>query len=166
MSEAIGIRDAEPDDIELLFGWIVELADYERARDQVTGSRELLAAALFGREPSAEAVIAELDGEPVGFAAFFRTFSTWLCRPGLWLEDLYVPPQHRRSGVGGALLSHLAQLAVERGYGRLEWSALHWNTPALTFYESLGAKRLNEWHMFRLADDALERVARGSGLNT
>ncbi len=109
-------------------------------------------------------MVAELAGEPVGFALFFRTFSTWLCRPGLWLEDLYVSPAHRRAGVGKALLEHVAATAVERGYGRLEWSALDWNAPALGFYASLGAEQLNEWLVHRLDGEALERVAAGCSL--
>jgi GNAT superfamily N-acetyltransferase len=142
-----------------MFGMIVALAEYERAGDRVLGSEQLLTEALFGSDPAAEAVIAELDGDPAGFAVFFRTFSTWLCQPGMWLEDLYVSPQHRRSGVGRLLLEHLAQISVERGYGRLEWSALDWNTPALSFYESLGAARLQEWEGFRVEGQALRQLA-------
>jgi GNAT superfamily N-acetyltransferase len=138
---------------------IIELAEYERAPDEVSGNPELLERALFGEQPAAEAVIAEMAGEPVGFALFFRTFSTWLCKPGLWVEDLYVSPRRRRAGVGGALLAHVAGLAVERGYGRLEWSALHWNEPALRFYQGLGARRLEEWQVFRLDGAALARAA-------
>jgi GNAT superfamily N-acetyltransferase len=159
LSDSIRIRPAERTDLALVFSLIVELAEYERAAELVTGSEELLDAALFGPHPRAEAVIAELDGEPAGFALFFGTFSTWLCRPGLWLEDLYVSPAQRGAGVGRALLAHVARLAVPRGCGRLEWSALHWNTPALTFYDGLGAKRLDEWEGFRLEDKSLRRVA-------
>jgi GNAT superfamily N-acetyltransferase len=162
LSDLIGIRDARQDDVELIFDWIIELADYERSRDRVTGTVEQLNSSLFGPDPVAEAVIAEIGGQAAGFALFFRTFSTWLCRPGMWLEDLYVKPQHRRAGVGGALLAYLARIAVTRGYGRMEWSALDWNTPALTFYETLGAERLVEWDTFRLAGDRLDRVARPS----
>ena len=139
---------------------VVELAEYERAPDQVRGNHELLEKGLFGERPAAEAVIAELAGEPVGFALFFQTFSTWLCKPGLWLEDLYVSPRRRRAGVGAAFLAHVAALAMERGYGRVEWSALHWNEPALRFYRGLGAKPLEEWQVFRLDGDALARAAR------
>jgi GNAT superfamily N-acetyltransferase len=162
LSDAIRIRDARRDDVELIFGWIVELAEYERAREHVTGTVQRLHDSLFGHDPAAEAVIAELAGEPAGFALFFQTFSTWLCQTGLWLEDLYVRPEHRRAGLGGALLAHLARVAVARGYGRMEWSALDWNTPALSFYEGLGARKLDEWRVFRLAGGALERVARES----
>ncbi len=159
MSAAVTIRDARPDDVELIFGWVVELATYERAADKVTGTEPLLREALFGDRPSAEAVIAELEGEPVGFALYHGTFSTWEARPGIWLEDLYVPPEHRRAGVGLALLSHLAQVTVHRGCARLEWAALEWNTPALNFYDKLGATRLHEWRVHRLDGAGLAQVA-------
>jgi GNAT superfamily N-acetyltransferase len=158
----ITIRPAEPADVGLIFSLIVELAEYERSREQVTGSPELLALALFGPDRSAEALVAELDSRPVGFALFHGSFSTWECRAGLWLEDLYVPPEHRRSGVGVALLAEVAAIAVDRGCARLEWAALDWNTPALDFYEKLGAERLGEWVMHRLDGEALARVAAGS----
>ena len=159
MSAGLRIRDASPDDAELIISLIVELADYERARERVVGTPKLLHESLFGDERVAEAVIAELDGRTAGFALWFRTFSTWLCRPGLWLEDLYVSPDARRGGVGRALLGHVARVAVQRGYGRVEWSALHWNTLALDFYEALGAERMHEWQVHRLEGEALERVA-------
>ena len=115
-------------------------------------------AALFGPSPSAEAVIARLDDVPVGFALFFGRFSTWLGKPGLWLEDLYVDPAARGRGVGGALLRHLAALAVERGCGRLEWQVLDWNEPAIGFYRALGAEPLADWTVFRLAGEPLRRL--------
>jgi len=157
--ESLVIRAARPDDVEVLFSLIVALAEYERAPDKVNGTPELLRAALFGPAPSAEAVIAERDRSPVGFALFHGTFSTWECRPGIWLEDLYVPPEHRRGGVGEALLRHVVRIAVQRGCARLEWAALDWNEPALTFYEKLGAEVLDEWKMHRLNDAALLQVA-------
>jgi GNAT superfamily N-acetyltransferase len=160
LSSPVTIRQAEPGDVELIFGWVVELATYERAPGKVTGSPSLLDEALFGPRPSAEAVIAEIEGEPVGFALFHGSFSTWECRPGIWLEDLYVPPERRRAGVGAALLGHLADLTLARGCARLEWAALDWNTPALQFYDKLGATRLHEWRVHRLDGAALERVAR------
>lgn len=163
MNPSIGIRPAEPGDVELIFGWIAELASYERAPEQVRGNPRLLAQALFGSRPSAEALLAELGGEPAGFALFHGSFSTWECRPGIWLEDLYVPPARRRAGVGHALLGHLARVAVDRGCARLEWAALDWNAPALEFYEKLGAARLSEWRLHRLDGDSLERVARSPG---
>jgi GNAT superfamily N-acetyltransferase len=163
LSAGLRIREAEPADVELIFSLIVELAEYERARERVVGTSDLLAESLFGEDRVAEAVIAELDGESAGFALWFRTFSTWLCRPGLWLEDLYVSPHQRRGGVGRALLAHIARIAVGRGYGRVEWSALHWNVPALDFYEAQGAEVLHEWRMHRLEGEALSRVAGGLG---
>jgi GNAT superfamily N-acetyltransferase len=159
LSRELVIRPAEPGDIGLLFSLIAELAKYERAAGRVAGTEELLREALFGERPVAEAVIAEVDAAPAGFALFFTTFSTWLCRPGIWLEDLYVRPESRRGGVGRAMLGHLAQLAVQRGCGRLEWSALDWNSPALTFYDSLGAQRLSDWEGFRLEGAALGDLA-------
>jgi GNAT superfamily N-acetyltransferase len=153
------IRGAERRDVPLLLSLIRELAEYERAAECALGTEALLEAALFGPDPVVEAVIAERDGAPVAFALFYRTFSTWQCLPGLYLEDLYVRPEHRRDGIGGLLLGHLAVLAVERGYGRMEWSALTWNTPALSFYERLGAERLHEWDGFRLEGEAIARLA-------
>jgi GNAT superfamily N-acetyltransferase len=160
-ASVVEIREARPDDVPLLFSLIVELAAYERAAASVTGSEELLRASLFGERPHAEAVIASVDGEPAGFAIFFGTFSTWLCQPGIWLEDLYVSPERRRGGLGRALLSHVATLAVQRGCGRLEWAVLDWNAPALSFYESLGAEAMREWETLRLSGEALARLADG-----
>jgi GNAT superfamily N-acetyltransferase len=157
--DGVRIRPARPDDVELIHSLIVELATYERAPEQVTGTPEMLAESLFADHPAAEALIAERDGVPVGFALFHGTFSTWECRPGIWLEDLYVSPQHRRGGVGAVLLGHLARLAVERGCARLEWNALDWNEPALDFYRRMGATRLSDWQLHRLDGDALRRVA-------
>jgi GNAT superfamily N-acetyltransferase len=155
------IRAAEREDVPLLFSLVVGLAEYERAVDQVSGSEELLAEALFGPQPHAEAVIAELDGQAVGFALFYGTFSTWTARPGIWLEDLFVLPDRRRGGVGQALLQHVARLAVQRGCARFEWAALNWNAPALAFYDALGAERLDEWQTLRLDGAALARLAAG-----
>ena len=183
MSASVKIRAARPDDVELIFSLIVGLAEYERAPGQVTGTPELLRTALFGDQPSAEALIAEqLDdagagrsseagsraagkpaADPLGFALFHGSFSTWECRPGIWLEDLYVPPEHRRGGVGRALLSEVAAIAVARGCARLEWAALDWNSPALDFYAGLGAGRLHEWLMHRLDGEALRAVAAEAG---
>jgi GNAT superfamily N-acetyltransferase len=159
-SRAIRIRAADREDVGLLMGMIRMLAEYERAADQVRGDEGLLAQHLFGARPAAEAVIAELDGEPAGFALFHGTFSTWNCLPGLWLEDLFVLPERRRAGVGQALLEHLAAVAVQRGCARLEWSALEWNEPALRFYDALGARVLHEWRVHRLDGEALERAGR------
>jgi GNAT superfamily N-acetyltransferase len=162
LSDPIQIRQAERDDVALLLTMIRGLAEYERAADQVDGTEQELEAALFGPEPAAEAVLASIRHQPVGFALFYPTFSTWQCMRGLWLEDLYVRPDRRGAGVGRALLAHLAGLAVNRGYGRVEWSALHWNAPALGFYERLGAQRLNEWETLRLSGPELSRLAQES----
>jgi GNAT superfamily N-acetyltransferase len=166
LTPSLRIRPAEPADVELIYTLIVELAEYERAPDQVAGTPELLREALFGPHPSAEALIAEVDGDRVAFALFHGSFSTWECRPGIWLEDLYVPPGHRRGGIGRALLAEVAAIAVARGCARLEWAALDWNTLALDFYERLGARRLGDWVMHRLDGDALERVAAEAGDRT
>lgn len=160
-SSPIRIRPATPDDVELIHGFVVELAEYERAPEAVTGTPKQLAESLFGERPVAEALIAELDGAPAGFAVFYTTFSTWECRPGIWLEDLFVPERHRRAGVGRALLKRLAALTVERGGTRLEWHALDWNEPALAFYERLGALRLSPWELHRLDGEPLRRLAAG-----
>ncbi|TAN31610.1 GNAT family N-acetyltransferase [bacterium] len=122
-------------------------------------TEELLALALFGERPYAEALLAEDDGRPIGFALFFHTFSTFLALPGIHLEDLFVVPEHRGQGVGRALLMHLAHVAVERGCGRLEWSVLDWNTEAIGFYERLGARPTSDWTVYRLAGEALRAVA-------
>jgi GNAT superfamily N-acetyltransferase len=163
LNAPVRIREAEPGDVELIFSLITELAEYERAPEKVTGTVTLLSRALFGPHPSAEALIAEVDGEPVGFALYHGTFSTWECQPGIWLEDLYVPEAHRRSGVGGALLARVAATAIERGCARLEWTVLSWNDPALDFYAKLGAERMHEWQTHRLDGETLARVARGGG---
>lgn len=161
MSAELRIRSATEADVELIHALIVELAEYEREPDKVTGTPEMLAAALSGERPAAEVVIAELDGEPVAFALFYETFSTWECLPGLWLEDLFVRPEQRRSGVGAALLRHLAGITRSRGYRRLEWVALDWNTPALSFYAKHGAELMDEWKIHRLTGHALATLATG-----
>ncbi|MBV9804350.1 MAG: GNAT family N-acetyltransferase [Solirubrobacterales bacterium] len=164
MSVELRIRDAQPEDVELIYSWIVELAEYERAREQVRATPGMLEDALFGPRPTAEALIAEtaVDGaapKPAGFALFHLTFSTWEGRAGIWLEDLYVPAAGRRAGVGNALISRLAEIALQRGYTRLQWAALDWNTPALDFYAKIGAARLDDWKIHRLDGEALARVA-------
>jgi GNAT superfamily N-acetyltransferase len=160
MTAACQIRPAARADVPLLLALIEALADYERLRDQLALDGELLERHLFGERPVAEAVIAEVAGEGIGYALFFATFSTFLGRPGVWLEDLFVLPERRRGGVGRALLEHIAQLAVARRCGRLEWSALDWNEPALRFYRGLGARVMPEWHLHRLDGAALAAVAR------
>ena len=156
------IRPAGPDDVDELLALIQELAVYEKAPEEAVATPELIHRALFGDHPTAEAVIAEWQGEPAGFALFFHNFSTWLGKPGLYLEDLFVRETMRGKGIGKALLLHLAGIARERGCGRMEWSVLDWNTPAIDFYKALGAEPMDEWTVYRLDSAALERVA-GSG---
>ena len=139
---------------------IHELAEYERLADAVNGDVEQLVKALF-EERAAEALIAEAGEEAIGYAIFFTTFSSFECRKGLWVEDVFVRPEQRRRGIGRALLAHIARIAIERGCARLEWSALNWNEPALRFYDELGAKRLHEWQALRLQGDALKRLSAG-----
>ncbi len=161
MSATIAVREARPADVGAIFAMVVALAEYERAPDQVVGTPGMLASALFGPAPAAEAIVAERDGEVVGFALFHGTFSTWECDAGIWLEDLFVYPEHRRDGVGELLLRRLARLAVQRGRARLEWAALHWNEPALSFYAKHGAEPLDEWRMHRLSGAALVALSDG-----
>ena len=155
------IRAATEADVELLFDLILELAAYERLSDKVAGDAEVLRHSLF-EQKAAEALLLEAaDGTAVGYAIFFTTFSTFECRPGIWLEDVYVRPEYRRGGIGRAVMEHLAQLAQERGYVRLEWVALDWNEPALNFYAKLGASRLDDWKILRLEKDGIRRLAAG-----
>lgn len=162
MNPPLEIRAATPADIPQILQFIRELAEFEKLLDEVEATEERLRAQLFppaGQRAGAECVLAVADGSPAGFALFFHNFSTFLARPGLYLEDLYVRPALRGRGVGKALLLHLARLAVDRGCGRFEWSVLDWNEPAIAFYESLGAKRLHDWTICRVTGDALTRLA-------
>jgi GNAT superfamily N-acetyltransferase len=156
----IAVRAAAPADVPLLLELIRALAEYEKLSHQVVATEELLTETLFGPRPVAEAIIGELDGAPAGFAIFFQSYSTFLARRGLYLEDLFVRPALRGRGVGRALFVHLAQLAVARGCGRFEWSVLDWNQPAIGFYKSLGAEPMSEWTVFRLTGEALVKAAR------
>jgi len=162
LTAAVTVRAAREADVELIYSLIVALAEYERAPEQVVGTPELLRQWLFGDAPAAEALIGEVDGVAAGFALFHGTFSTWECRPGLWLEDLFVLPEFRRFGVGARLLGNVARLAVERGYTRLTWTALDWNEMALSFYRKIGATVLDEWTNHRLSGATLEAVAAGA----
>ncbi len=158
----VNIRRAVPADVPLVASLIRELAEYERLLPQVTLTEERLAASLFGPRPYAEVVLAEdVAGGPLGFALFFHNFSTFLGLPGIYLEDLYVRPGQRGSGVGRALLEHVARLARERGCGRLEWSVLDWNEPAIGFYNRLGARANSDWTVYRLEGESLARLASG-----
>jgi GNAT superfamily N-acetyltransferase len=154
------LRAAAPADTALILALVRELAEYERLTHEVVADEAMLRAALFGERPAAEVIIAEQDGEGAGFALFFTTFSTFLGRPGIYLEDLFVRPAFRRRGIGEALLAHLAALARSRGCGRLEWSVLDWNEPAIGFYRRLGAVPMEEWTVFRMTAPALDALAR------
>ncbi|MFP5503255.1 MAG: N-acetyltransferase family protein [Candidatus Sericytochromatia bacterium] len=156
---AYTLRPATPTDVPAIFGLIRALADYERLLHEVTGDEMSLASHLFGPEPKAEVVVGEVAGEVVGFALYFTNYSTFLTRPGLYLEDLFVLPEHRGIGLGKALLKRLAAIAVERGYGRLEWSVLDWNEPSLAFYRAQGAVPMDEWTVHRVTGEALHRLA-------
>lgn len=155
------LRDARPEDIPAIVELIRELADYERAPDECHADASLLRQHLFGPKPFAEAIVAERDSAVCGFALFFHNYSTWLTLPGLYLEDLYVRPEVRGLGIGKALLVRLAEIAVSRGCGRLEWSVLTWNEPAIGFYRSLEAVPMEEWRVYRLAGPALRAVGAG-----
>ena len=159
-SNPVRIRPAGKQDAELLFGLILELASYEKLAGEVRGDAEVLRRSLF-EELAAEALVIEVGEEAVGYAIFFTTFSTFECRSGIWLEDLYVRPEHRHGGIGRAVMEHLAGLAVARGHMRLDWCALEWNEPALRFYETIGATRLDDWRLLRLERDGIERLAAG-----
>lgn len=159
----LSIRPATPDDLPTILALIRELAEYEREPDSAVATVDLLRQHLFGegfgRGPVAECIMGEIDGSPQGFALFFTNFSTWLGRPGLYLEDLFVRPAFRGHGLGKALFTHLAALAVERGCGRMEWSVLDWNEPAIGFYRSLGAVAMDGWTVHRLSGEGLRRLA-------
>jgi GNAT superfamily N-acetyltransferase len=153
------IRKAQSGDLGAILSLIRELAEYERAPNDVVATEEGLRTVLFGAKPAAEVVLAFEENLPVGFAVYFHNFSTWLGRPGLYLEDLFVRPAARGKGYGRALLVHLAQVAVERGCGRLELAVLDWNEPAIEFYRKLGAKPMSEWTIFRLEAEGIKRLA-------
>ncbi len=160
MNVDVTIRAAAPDDLDLIIGFIRALADYERLADAVVLDRAQLGCHLFGDKPMAEVLIGEIDGVARGFALFFHNFSTFEGRPGIYLEDLFVEPAARGSGLGKALLARLAQLAMERGCARLEWSVLDWNAPSIAFYKSLGARSMDDWTINRVDGDALAALAR------
>jgi GNAT superfamily N-acetyltransferase len=159
----INIRDAQASDAATIHAFIVELAVYEKAEHEVIASVADIERSLFEAGTPARALICEVNGQPVGFAVYFLSYSTWLGRKGMYLEDLYVSPKHRGSGAGKRLLRHLARLAVDGGCGRLEWSVLDWNEPAIQFYQSLGARPQAEWVRYRMAGETLERFAQGAG---
>jgi GNAT superfamily N-acetyltransferase len=153
------LRSATPNDASVLFKLIQALAEYERLSEAVTGTPEALREHLFGSRRYAEALLAEVDGQAVGFALFFYSYSTFLTKPGIYLEDLFVLPEYRQRGIGKALLTHLAQRAIAEDCGRLEWSVLDWNAPAIAFYEKMGATVLPDWRICRVTGDALTLMA-------
>ena len=159
MSARIAIRPALAADVPLILELIRALGDYERLAHEVVATEAGLHEQLFGVRPAAEVLIGELDGMLAGFALFFHNFSTFLGKPGLYLEDLFVRPEHRGAGLGKALMVELARIAVERGCGRFEWSVLDWNQPSIDFYRSLGAVGMDEWTVQRVSGDALQRLA-------
>jgi GNAT superfamily N-acetyltransferase len=160
----VPVRVARESDVDRIHRLILDLATYERSADQVRSTPEQLRDALFGPQPAAYALVAENAGEVVGFALYFRSFSTWEGVHGIYLEDLYVAPEHRGSGLGKALLVALAEIAVQRGYARLEWAVLDWNQPSIEFYRALGAVPMEDWTVYRLAGPALNRVAGAAAL--
>lgn len=155
----VAIRAAARDDVPVILALIRALAEYEKLLDQVVATEDALAASLFGERPYAEALIARCDGRDVGLALFFHNYSTFLGRPGIYLEDLFVMPEVRGRGIGRALLARVAQIAVARDCGRLEWAVLDWNRPAIDFYRHIGARPLDEWTVNRLTGEALQALA-------
>ena len=158
-AHALRIAPVGESDLPLILRFIRDLAEYEQLLPAVVATEERLKVALFGPRPAAEAILGYVDDEPAGFALFFQSFSTFVGLPGLYLEDLFVVPQWRGHGLGRLLLSHLARTAVERGYGRMEWSVLDWNEPAIAVYRRIGAEPMHEWTVQRLTGDALRALA-------
>ena len=158
-TENFAIRAATAADVPIILELIRALATYERAPNDVTATEDGLSKVLFGEKPAAEVLLAFENETAVGFAVFFHNFSTWLGRPGLYLEDLFVRPEDRGKGYGRALLIHLAKIARDRGCGRMEWAVLDWNEPAIQFYRKLGAKPMDEWTVFRLTRDGIAKLA-------
>ena len=153
------IREAQRADAPAIYGLIHELAEYERAPHEVVATLEDIESTLFGSNPTAFCHVAERDGDVVGIAIWFLNYSTWLGQPGIYLEDLYVKPDYRGSGLGLALMKELAKICVDRGYQRFQWWVLDWNEPSINFYQSIGAVAMDEWTVYRLSGDALEKFA-------
>jgi len=160
MPDVLTILPATPADVPAILNFIRKLAEYEKLSHTVTAAESDLRRHLFGPNPAAEVIIAKIGQQSAGFALYFTTFSTFLARPGLWLEDLFVLPEFRRLGIGRALLTHVASIAVSRNCGRLEWSVLDWNDPAIKLYRQLGAEPLGDWTIQRVTGDALVRLAK------
>lgn len=162
LMSTLSIRTATIDDVDAILFFIRELAVYEKAEHEVLATAETIKSSMFGEHSGVHGLICELDGEAIGFSVYFYNYSTWLAKPGLYLEDLYVSPDHRGKGAGVALLKHLAAIAIEKGCGRFEWSCLDWNTPSREFYESLGAQPQHEWLGYRMSGDTLVNFAQNS----
>ena len=159
MVAPVTINPATRDDVSLLFELVMALAEYENLSHEVIGAPEDLEQHLFGDSPTAHAIVARIDGAPAGFALYFFNFSTFLMKPGIYLEDLFVLPGYRRRGIGTAIFQYLAQVALAKGCGRFEWSVLDWNQPAIDFYRAKGAVMLNDWSTCRVTGQALEDLA-------
>lgn len=159
VSNTVQIRPATPDDVSILFDLVTALAEYEKLSHEVTGTPEALAQSLFGPQPFAEAILATVGEKPAGFALYFYNFSTFLMKPGLYLEDLFVLPEYRRQGVGTAIFQYLASHALAKGCGRFEWSVLDWNEPAIQFYQQKGAAILDDWRTCRVTGESLKQLA-------
>jgi GNAT superfamily N-acetyltransferase len=162
MSEVTGpidptIREATPDDVPVILTLIKELAEFERLPDQVVATGEILRESLFGERASARSLVVEIGGAPVGFAVYFHNFSTFVGRSGLYIEDIYIRPEHRGTGIGKAIMQHLARVAIGEGCRRIEMAVLHWN-PARGFYERFGAEAMEDWIIYRISGDAIRRL--------
>lgn len=166
MHNSLRIEAASENDAPLILSFIGKLAEYEKLSHRVSATEEDIREHVFGPNRSAEALVAYWDDEPAGFALYFRNFSTFIGKPGLYLEDLFVEPEQRGKGIGKALLIQLAKIAIDRGYGRIEWAVLDWNAPSIEFYRSLGAIALDDWTLYRLTGDPLSRLALGDRSST
>lgn len=155
------IRPAEPQDVPRIFELVRELAVYERLEHKLVGTPDRLREHLFGDRPFVESLVGEVDGAIVAYSLFFPSYSSFLMRPGYWLEDIYVQPEHRGKGLGKALLRAIVQKAKTAGFGRVEWSVLDWNQPSIDFYKSIGAVHMDDWHTYRLEGETLSRFAEG-----
>ena len=158
-NSAFSLRDADSSDVATIIAFIRELAEYEKLAHEMVATEDSIRHSLFGDNPAAEVVIAEVDETPAGFALYFRSYSTFLGRPGIYLEDLFVRRAHRGIGIGKALLRHVAGIACARDYGRLEWAVLDWNEPAIGLYEQMGARAMGDWTTYRVSGDSLLAMA-------
>lgn len=156
------IRPAEPQDVARIFELVRELAIYEKLEHRLVGTPDLLSEHLFGTPTFVQSLVAEVEREIVAYSLFFPSYSSFLMRPGIWLEDIYVQPEHRGKGIGKSLLREIVRMAVSKGYGRVEWSVLDWNMPSIEFYESIGAAPMADWITYRLEGDSLAKFAEGS----